>query len=230
VPETDLLALQRELLNAQQEHQVVLGQISTAESEILGLGNDKLVLINSSMTDTRELLLKKLSERQSFLQSKDLLENQLLRSTLVAPVNGIVNRLNNKSLGATVLPGDVVVELVPTDDGIFVEAGIAPRDIAFAQVSQEVRVSVSAYDAAEFGTLSGTVTWIASDTYLNAEGQALYRVHIRLDDSFVGADNQELPLLPGMEASVDVLTNRQSILAYLLKPVRRAFNDALKES
>jgi adhesin transport system membrane fusion protein len=125
-----------------------------------------------------------------------------------------------------VLPGRDIVEIVPLDDTLLLEAKIAPRDIAFLGPGQHAMVKFSAYDFIVYGGLEAEVESIGADTITDDEGNSFYLVRVRTKESSLG-DN--LPIIPGMVAEVDIMTGRKSVLSYLLKPVLRAKQYAMTE-
>lgn len=152
------------------------------------------------------------------------------RTEVRAPVKGVVKEVKVTSVGAVVKPGDSLVEIVPLDDRLLIEAQIRPADVAFVHVGQPARVRLTAYDYAIYGALEGQVEWISADTFLDEEGGSHYRVRVRTDEtSLRGRQGEALPILPGMVAEVDILTARRTVLAYLLKPILRARELAFSE-
>jgi adhesin transport system membrane fusion protein len=130
------------------------------------------------------------------------------------------------TIGGVVQPGRDVAEVVPLDDALVLEAKIKPQDIAFLRPGQPALVKFTAYDFAIYGGLEATVEQIGADTVTDDKGNAFYVVRVRTKASSLG---ENLPIIPGMVAQVDVLTGKKSILAYLLKPVLRAKANALTE-
>ncbi len=141
-------------------------------------------------------------------------------------MKGTIKRLYFNTIGGVVLPGREIVEIVPLDDTLLLEAKIQPRDIAFLRPGQEAMVKFTAYDFVVYGGLKGSVERIGADTIIDEEGNTFYNVRVRTTESFNRAD---MPIIPGMVAEVDILTGKKSILAYLMKPVLRAKQYALTE-
>ena len=124
------------------------------------------------------------------------------------------------------LPGRDIVEIVPLDDTLLLEAKIAPRDIAFLSPGQHALVKFTAYDFVVYGGLEAEVESIGADTITDDEGNAFYLVRVRTNKAML---RDKLPIIPGMVAEVDIMTGRKSVLSYLLKPVLRAKQYALTE-
>ena len=162
-------------------------------------------------------------------------QDRVRRTDLRSPVRGIVNKLNVNTIGAVVQPGASVMEVVPLDDTLLVEGKIRPQDIAFIRPGQDAVVKVSAYDSSVYGHLDGKVERISADTIVDDKGEAAqrpetyYRVMVRTDKNHLGADDNPLPIIPGMVATVEVLTGKKSVLDCLVKPARTLRQEALRE-
>ena len=155
---------------------------------------------------------------------------RLERNELRAPTNGFVNDVQVATVGGFVNAGEKIMQIVPVDDKLLVEARISPKDIAFIKVGDEANVKVTAYDFSTYGGLTGTVKTISANSiYDEAERQAYYAVLVETDKAFILKDNRRLPIMPGMICDVEIITGQTSILSYLLKPITRAFGDALTE-
>lgn len=156
------------------------------------------------------------------------LEDRVNRTVVVSPVNGTVKTLNVNTVGGVIQPGMDIVEIVPTEDTLLVEAKIAPQDIAFLRPDLHAIVKFSAYDFTKYGGLDGTLEHISADTTQDEEGNSFYIVRVRTEKTNFGHD-ETLPIIPGMTASVDIITGKRTVLDYLLKPIISAQNNALKE-
>jgi adhesin transport system membrane fusion protein len=154
------------------------------------------------------------------------LSDKVKQTTIKSPVNGTIQRLLVKTVGGVVTPGKDIVEIVPSEDTLLIEARVAPRDIAFLRPEQEALARLTAYDFAIYGGLEATVEQISSDTVVDEKGNAFYIVRVRTRKPGLGP---ELPIIPGMIAQVDIRTGKKSVLAYLMKPVLRAKYYALTE-
>lgn len=156
-------------------------------------------------------------------------EDKIDRTTITAPVSGIVNKIHIKTIGGVLQPGAPLFEIVPTEDTLLVEADIAPSDIAFVKIGQEATVKLTAYDYSIYGGLSGKVEQISADTFANDQGESFYRILVRTGDRSLRTNEQELEILPGMVAQVDIKTGKKSVLDYVLKPLMRAKMNAFTE-
>jgi adhesin transport system membrane fusion protein len=119
--------------------------------------------------------------------------------------------------------------VVPIEDTLLVEAQIRPSDIAFIRPKQAAVVKVTAYDFSIYGGLDAVVEEISADTIQNEKGEHFFRIRLRTDKNFLGTTEKPLPIIPGMTASVDILTGHKTVLEYLLAPVMRARDTALRE-
>jgi adhesin transport system membrane fusion protein len=153
--------------------------------------------------------------------SRDKVEQAEVRST----VRGKVNRLLINTVGGVVQSGKDLVEIVPLEDTLLIEAKIKPRDVGFLHQGLPTLVKITAYDFAIFGGLNGTLEHISGDTITDEKGVTFYLIRVKTEKSTLG-DNA---IAPGMVAEVDVKTGKKTVLFYLLKPVLRAKERAMSE-
>jgi adhesin transport system membrane fusion protein len=166
-------------------------------------------------------------------------QDRVRRAELKSPVYGIVNKINVTTIGAVVQPGASLMEIVPLEDTLLVEGRIKPQDIAFIRPEQEAVVKISAYDSNVYGSLKGRVERISADTIAEqrpggAEGreernETFYRITVRTDTNHLGTADHPFPIIPGMIATVEVLTGHKTVLDYLIKPARLLREEALRE-
>ncbi|MBC3273311.1 HlyD family type I secretion periplasmic adaptor subunit [Pseudomonas sp. SWRI81] len=158
------------------------------------------------------------------------LEDRVSRTLVTSPVRGIVNKLLVNTIGGVIQPGSDMVEIVPLDDTLLVEAKIRPQDIAFLHPGQEAIVKFTAYDYTIYGGLKAQLEQIGADTITDEDKKTTYYViKVRTERSHLGTDEKPLLIIPGMVASVDIITGKKSVLSYLLKPIIRARAEALHE-
>jgi membrane fusion protein, adhesin transport system len=162
-------------------------------------------------------------------------QDRVRRTELQAPVYGIVNKVNVTTIGAVVQPAANVMEIVPLDDTLLVEGRIRPQDIAFIRPKQDAVVKLTAYDSSVYGSLKGKVERISADAIIDEKAEkterqeAFYRVIVRTEKNHLGTEQTPLPIIPGMVATVEVLTGEKSVLDYLIKPARMLRDEALRE-
>ncbi|MBU6961721.1 HlyD family type I secretion periplasmic adaptor subunit [Pseudomonas sp. CVAP len=158
------------------------------------------------------------------------LEDRVSRTLVTSPVRGIVKQLLVNTIGGVIQPGSDMVEIVPLDDTLLVEAKIRPQDIAFLHPGQEAIVKFTAYDYTIYGGLKAKLEQIGADTITDEDKKTTYyMIKLRTDRSHLGTDEKPLLIIPGMVASVDIITGKKTILSYLLKPIIKARAEALHE-
>lgn len=165
--------------------------------------------------------------RQNFKAAQD----QLKRTVLVSPMRGIVNNLSVTTIGGVVRPGEEILQIIPLDEELFVEARVSPKDIAGVRPGQVATIKLSAYDYTVYGSLKGEVRLISADTFKDerqADGDPHYKVTLRVDMSDLSARQRNIAIRPGMQAEVELHTGSKTVLQYLLKPLyksREAFRE-----
>ena len=158
------------------------------------------------------------------------LEDRVSRTMVTSPVRGIVKQMLVNTVGGVIQPGSDIAEVVPLDDTLLVEAKIRPQDIAFLHPGQEAMIKFSAYDYTIYGGLKGRLEQIGADTVMDEEKKnTFYVIKLRTDRSHLGTDDKPLLIIPGMVASVDIITGKKSILSYLLKPIIKSRAEAMHE-
>jgi len=158
------------------------------------------------------------------------LSDKVDRTTIRAPMTGRVNRVLVTTIGGSVSAGMPVVEIVPTEDALYVEAMVRPQDIANVRLGQPAKVEITAYRSSVFGTLDGEITTISPDAVVNEKtGESYYTVEVRATTQLKGPDGNKLPIGPGMIANVSLLGDRRSILSYLFTPITRLSENAFRE-
>jgi adhesin transport system membrane fusion protein len=157
------------------------------------------------------------------------LEDRVNRTLVISPVRGIVKQLLVNTIGGVIQPGSDLVEIVPLGENLLVEARIRPQDIAFLHPGQEAMVKFTAYDFTIYGGLKAELEQIGADTVTDDDGNSFYVIKLRTNKSHLGSEEHPLLIIPGMVASVDIITGKKSVLSYLLKPIIRARSEALRE-
>ncbi|MBD0685526.1 MULTISPECIES: HlyD family type I secretion periplasmic adaptor subunit [unclassified Pseudomonas] len=158
------------------------------------------------------------------------LEDRVSRTLVTSPVRGIVNKMLVNTIGGVIQPGSDLVEIVPLDDTILVEAKIRPQDIAFLHPGQDATVKFTAYDYTIYGGLKAKLEQIGADTITDEDKKTTYYIiKLRTERSHLGTDDKPLLIIPGMVASVDIITGKKTVLSYLLKPIIKARAEALHE-
>lgn len=227
VSEVELLRLERDVARYRGERDMASAQISRIQAAI----NEAQRKIEEVELTFRNDASKELSETMARLNSlaegSVALSDRVKQSSIRSPVKGTVKRLLVNTVGGVVQPGKDMIEIVPLEDALLLEAKVQPRDIAFLRPGQPVMVKFTAYDFSIYGGLDGTLEHIGADSVTDEKGNAFYTVRVRTIKPGFGDAN--LPIIPGMVAEVDILTGKKSVLAYLMKPVLRARNVAMTE-
>lgn len=157
------------------------------------------------------------------------LEDRVKRTLVKSPVDGTVKQLLVNTVGSVVQPGMDLLEIVPSNDTLLVEAKIRPADIAFLRPGQTAMVKLSAYDFAIYGGLESVLELISADTITDERGDQYFQIRVRTEKSYLGKDSNPFPIIPGMVATVDIMTGQKTVMNYLLKPLKRAQANALSE-
>ncbi len=229
VPKITLLRLRREANDLEGEIKatiLALPRAKAAAAEANRRIEEKYLNFRSEAL--RELNLRKAEfaqVEQSILAARD----RVVRTDIRSPVKGIVKQLKIRTIGGVVMPGMDLLEIVPLDDTLLVEARVLPADVAFLKPGQEATVKLTAYDFSIYGGLSAKLVRISADTIVDERGDSYYQIIVRTDKSELVHRGKVLPIIPGMVASVDILTGRKTVLDYILKPVLKARDRALSE-
>ena len=154
---------------------------------------------------------------------------QGIRAEIKSSINGVVKNMRYNSIGNVVKPGEPIMELVPTGDRLVVEAKLNPIDRGYVNEGQAATVKISTYDFARYGGLEGIVIRVAPDSSTDEDGAPYFRVVVQTDKNFLGLREGNLPITPGMQATVDIHTGEKSVMDYLVKPVLKLRHEAFRE-
>ncbi|GAA5316264.1 MAG: HlyD family type I secretion periplasmic adaptor subunit [Candidatus Pelagadaptatus aseana] len=226
VSEVELLRLEREVSSLRGERDQARAQVKSVQSAIAEAIQKRDAVELEFKNRIREELSTTAARLSTLQESKLGLSDRVKMTEVRSPVRGTIKRLYFNTIGGVVTPGKEVVEIVPLDDSLLLEARIKPQDIAFLGPNQEAMVKFTAYDFVVYGGLEAVVEHIGVDTEMDEDGNPYYPIHVRTHEASLGED---MPIIPGMVAQVDILTGKKTILAYLLKPVSRARQYALTE-
>ena len=226
VSEVELLRLERDVARFRGERDMAAAQISRIQAAIAEAGHKLEEVALVFRNEAGKELAETMAKLNSLSESSVGLADKVTRSVLRSPVKGTVKRLLINTVGGVVQPGKDVVEIVPLEDALLLEARVQPRDIAFLRPGQKAVVKFTAYDFAIYGGLEGRLEHIGADTVIDEKGNAFYTVRVRTNQPTLGGN---LPVIPGMIAEVDIVTGEKSLLMYLLKPVLRAKARAFTE-
>lgn len=228
-PRVEYLSLERTVSSLRGDVQslgVAIPRVQQAAQEIKQREAQRLA-------EFRAMALQEMNQHQVELNSKLHLlaagQDRVTRTDVRSPVRGTVKQIVLNTVGGVVKPGEPIMEIVPLDDTLLIEANITPADIAFLHPGQKAMIKITAYDFSIFGGLEGVVEQISADTIENQKGESFYKVKLRTQASALIYRGEKLPIIPGMTASVDILTGKKSVLDYLLKPILKAKENALRE-
>lgn len=229
VPEVEFLRLKRQMAEISGELAIVNAALPRAESSIEEARNRMNSATVSFQLQARERLAQIQPELAIIEESIKAAKDRVTRTALKAPVRGIINKLNVTTIGAVVQPGKDIIEIVPLDDTLLIEAQIRPQDVAFIRPDEKASVKLTAYDYLIYGALEGKIERISADTITDDRGERVYRVIVRTMQNHLKTVKGDLPIIPGMVATVDIQTGEKTVLDYLLKPIRRGQKEALRE-
>ena len=189
--------------------------------------------INEAVTRFESEAARELSEVRAEMErteeSVSALKDRVTRTNVRSPMKGTIKRLMINTIGGVIQPGMDLVEIVPLEDNLLIEAQIRPADIAFLRPGQEAIIKFTAYDFSIYGGLEAKLVRISADTITNEEDESFYIIYLRTEQNFIKSSMGELGIIPGMTVTVDILTGEKTVLDYLLKPILKAKNEALRE-
>ena len=200
--------------------------IPRAEASLSEIAQRKLQTVSNFQADAEKDRTQTSTDVEKLAQSVSAMQDRIRRSDVLASVGGVINKLNVTTVGGVVKPGEPLAEIVPTDVSIGVEMKLSPSDRANVWPGEKAIVKVSAYEFSVYGGLPAKVIDISPDALQDERGAPYFRVRLEAD---VGNFGTEHPVLPGMLADIDVIGDRQSVLASILKPLRRLKDNALRQ-
>jgi len=226
VSQVEVLRLERDLSRARGDAEQALASIARVQAAI-GEASRKITETEMAFrNEARRDMAEAMGKLNALNEGSVALTDRVDKAQVKSPVRGRVQRLLANTVGGVVQPGKDIVEIVPLDDTLVLEARVQPRDIAFIVPGQNAMVKFTAYDFSIYGGLEAKVENISPDTVIDEKGNAFYVVRVRTNQPNFG---DKLPVIPGMTAEVDILTGHKTVLSYLLKPVLKAKAYALRE-
>ena len=227
--------------------QVELLRLQAAVNESVGQLEETRLAIAGSMAAVEEASQKirersqqfvgaaaaELNEARTELERLNIsnvaLEDRVRRTTVKSPVDGTVNQVLVNTVGSVIQPGMDLVEIVPTNDTLLIEARIRPSDIAFIHPGQRATVKLTAYDFSIYGGLDSVLELISADSITDERGEHFFQIRVRTSKNHLGPESNPLPIIAGMVATVDIMTGQKTVMDYILKPLKRAQAAALSE-
>lgn len=224
---------EKEYIGAKLYSQQLLTQLDQASNEVptnQRALDEALGKINQAKTDyiveVQTNLSQVLVDIEKLKEQISISVDKVLRTEITAPVDGLVKKLDFNTVGGIVGPGQVVAELIPTNDKLIIEARISPQERGRIWVGQTANIRVTAYDSTIHGQISGQITEISADTFTESNGIAYYIIKITASKPDFGINK---PLYPGMVTDVNIITGKRSIIVYILKPILKVLDSALIE-
>lgn len=215
----DFLKLQREANDISSKYDATRKSIPRLKSAIKEVQSSINETKYRYKSEAKVKLNESIAELRSLKENSTALKDQVTRTEVRSPMNGIIQTLYVHTIGGVIKPGEDLVEIVPDDQKLLVEAKIKPSDIAFIYFGQKAIVKFSAYNFSIYGGLEGKVVLISADTQTNDRGDVFYTVRIQTDKNYLTRGNEKLKIIPGMTVTVNIITGKKSVMDYILKPI-----------
>ncbi len=233
VSQVDIITLQRQLVDVESQRDSARLNIPRAEAAQREANSRIQEKIQTFLSEAQRDRTQRQTEVATLSETLAAARDRVERTEVRSPVKGIIKQVKLRTIGGVVKPGMDLVEIVPLDDTLLVEAKIRPKDIAFIRPNQEAIVKITAYDYSIYGGLKAKVERISADTITDEDttrkNESYYRIIVRTNKNHLGVEPNPLPIIPGMVTTVDILTGHKSVLDYLLKPILKARERALRE-
>lgn len=228
-PELELLQLQQQIQQQRSELNQLKKSVPRAQSAIQEAQARIEEVKQTAQTEAQTELATKLSELNEIRERLSGLQERKGRTEIRSPVDGTIQELTVNTIGGVVRAGEDLIKIVPEDDQLIIEAKVKPADRAFIYPGQDAVIKVTAYDFSIYGGLKGELLDISADTIEDEQGNVFYRVRLRTYDKELKRKGEVLPIIPGMVASVDILTGQKTVMQYLLKPLVKTLDNAMNE-
>lgn len=218
----EFLKLQRELSTLEERYNGMIASIPRLDAAISEIEN-KMKEVRSEFTTKAQIDLNEAQTEYNRITAESAsYADQVVRTTLKSPIKGVVQKLYVNTIGGVIKPGDNLVEIVPTEEGLLAEVKVKPSDIAFLYPGQEAIVKVTAYDFAIYGSLRGKVVTISPDSMTDKRDNIYYIVRVQTEKRYFGTEKNPLNITPGMTLNVDIITGKKTVMQYILKPILKA--------
>ncbi len=228
-PRLELMRAEQRLIQAAGDHQIALLNIGKTKKSV----EEVNLQIEATRQKFRANAFAELNEVQNrtnkLLDALPALSDKVSRTDVIASTDGTINRVLVTTIGGIVKSGMPIIELIPLDDTLLIEAEVRPSDIAFLRPGQPARVKLTAYDYSRYGSLDAYVENISADAIMNDQKESIYMIKIRTERSSLSTNEGNFPILPGMVAEVDILNGKKSIMRYLMNPVLKLKDNAFRE-
>ncbi len=228
--EVELLRLKRtvnDLRGEMDANRLAMPRIRAALNEVSQKINEQTVQFKTDAARELSEVKAELARTKETIYS---LKDRVTRTQVRSPVKGTIKQLKINTVGGIIQPGADLVEIVPIEDNLLVEAKIRPADIAFLRPGQDAMIKLTAYDFSIYGGLPAKLERISADTITDEKDESFYLIYLRTDKNYIESNSKgRLEIIPGMTTTVDILTGKKTVLDYLLKPILKAKNEALRE-
>ncbi|MGF1594631.1 MAG: HlyD family type I secretion periplasmic adaptor subunit [Kiloniellaceae bacterium] len=229
MPRIELIRIERQVSDLEGEIRTIgaaVPRLQAAQQE----ANQRIEEMKLTVqTEASDELNRTRAELKSISQSLFAGQDRVTRTSVTSPVRGTVKDMKITTVGGVIQPGENILEIVPLDDTLIIEARIRPADIAYLRPDQKAVIKISAYDFSIYGGLTARLERISADTIRDEEGESFYHVYLRTEDNSLQHRGEILPIIPGMTVTAEILTGEKSVLDYLLKPILKAKDTALRE-
>ncbi|MEM9618753.1 MAG: HlyD family type I secretion periplasmic adaptor subunit [Pseudomonadota bacterium] len=229
-PQVELLRARQREAAARSDFQRGKIAVNRSEAEVAEAQGEIERIRTTFAASAADELAKSKAELEELKGELPALEDKVARTDIRAPVAGVVNRVLVSTVGGVVTPGETIVEIVPSEDTLLVEARIKPADIGFLRVGQETKVGITAYDSSVYGSMAGVIETISPDAIEDEKtGESYYNISVRTNADALQSKRGDLRILPGMAAEVSVLNGKRTVLAYILKPLADIGDKAMQD-
>lgn len=225
-----------EYLNLEQKAVDLQGQVDALNESIpkaQAAADEAEKRIESRTSEKKAQVAQEIAKRRVELASlKETIAaggDRVTRTNLVSPARGTIKQIHINTVGGVVKPGEPIMDITPLDDTLLVEARVKPQDIAFLHPGQKAVVKISAYDFSIYGGLTGKLESVSSDTVEDKRGDVFYIVKVRTPETSIIHNGETLPIIPGMMVTADIMIGKKTVLDYIVKPIMKAKQNALRE-
>lgn len=228
----EVLRLDRDLNDIKGKLTEATLQIQQTKDALAEAVNKSNEIETTARSNAAEDYAKAKAELDQQTEQNYSLEDRAARTTITSPVNGTIKVINVNTVGGSIKPGMDIMEIVPSEDTLLVEAHIRPADVAFIHPNEKALVKFTAYDFVVYGGLEGVVESISADSIVDENDpkrQSYYLVKVRTNKNHLTHNGKDLPIIPGMMVEVDILTGKKTVLDYILKPLLKSKQNALTE-
>jgi adhesin transport system membrane fusion protein len=229
VSELEFIQLRQKELDNRKEIDETVKNIESLEHQVIEAKNAIGEIEGRQKSEAQTELNKVIAEIEQISNSQVAIEDRVKRTMVRSPVDGTVKQLFINTVGGIAKPGMDIIEIVPNDDKLLVEAKIKPSDIAFVYPGQNAVIKLTAYDFAIYGGLEGKVIHVSADTITDEKDEEYYLVRIETDTNYLGTEDNKKDIMVGMTVQADIITGKKTIIQYIMKPILRAKYNALRE-